>query len=52
MPQYIDPGNSSLIWQLLLAGVVGLGFTLRRTVSTLFRRLFSKRTKGPDEPTA
>jgi hypothetical protein len=52
MPQYIDPGNSSLIWQLLIAGVAGLGFTLRHAVSTLFHRLFSKRGKGPDEPTA
>ncbi len=50
--QYIDPGNSSLIWQLLLAGIAGLGFTLRHTVTTLYRRFFSRRPKGPDEPTA
>jgi len=50
--QYIDPGSSSLIWQLLLAAVAGLGFTLRHTVVTLFHRIFPKRPKGPDEPTA
>jgi hypothetical protein len=50
--QYIDPGNSSLIWQLLLAGVAGLGFTLRHALATLYRRCFSKRSKGPDGPTA
>ena len=50
--QYIDPGSSSLVWQLLLVGLAGLGYTLRITLSTLYRRFFSKRNKGPDEPTA
>jgi hypothetical protein len=32
---YIDPGAGSLIYQALLAGVLGLGFALRNTSATL-----------------
>lgn len=42
---YIDPGSGSLIYQAILAGLLGLGFTLRRTtdaVSRLVRRLTGK----------
>ena len=42
---YIDPGSGSLIYQALLAGLLGLGFTLRRTTESLTRlvRRFSGR---------
>lgn len=45
--QYIDPGSSSLLWQLLIAGFVGLGFTLRHYLLALWRRLFARKAKGP-----
>ena len=34
---YIDPGSGSMIYQALLAGLLGLGFTLRRTTDTISR---------------
>ena len=49
--QYIDPGSASLLWQLLVAGIVGLGFTMRHYLLALYRRLFSRRDKGPGEHT-
>ena len=49
--QYIDPGSASLLWQLLVAGIVGLGFTMRHYLLALYRRLFSRRDKGPRERT-
>jgi hypothetical protein len=35
---YIDPGATSLVWQLIVSGVVGIGFTLRHSISSLVRR--------------
>ncbi|MEQ1574267.1 MAG: hypothetical protein ABL993_08475 [Vicinamibacterales bacterium] len=32
---YIDPGSGSLIYQALLAGLLGLGFAFRRTTETI-----------------
>jgi hypothetical protein len=32
---YIDPGTGSLIYQALLAGLLGLGFAFRRTTDTV-----------------
>ena len=49
--QYIDPGSASLLWQLLVAGAVGLGFTMRHYLLALYRRLFSRRGKGPSQAT-
>ena len=34
---YIDPGSGSLIYQALLAGLLGLGFAFRRTTETIGR---------------
>lgn len=52
---YIDPGSGSLIYQALLAGLLGLGFTFRRTkdaithfVRTRFGRGGSHDGAGPD----
>ena len=42
---YIDPGSGSLIYQALLAALLGLGFTLRRTaesISRLVRRYWGR----------
>ncbi|HEY3175043.1 MAG TPA: hypothetical protein VGK94_04700 [Candidatus Polarisedimenticolia bacterium] len=33
MQPYIDPGSGALIWQTLVAGVIGLLFYLRRLIS-------------------
>ncbi len=35
---YVDPGTGALLWQLLMAGFVGLAFYFR----TIFRWLKSK----------
>ena len=32
---YIDQGSGSLIYQALLAGLLGLGFAFRRTTETI-----------------
>jgi hypothetical protein len=54
MPQYIDPGNTSLLWQLLLSGIFGLSFALRRYVLALLRwfarRIRKDAPKDPDAP--
>jgi hypothetical protein len=38
---YTDPGTGALIWQMLVAGVVGVGFYFRRITTWL------KNRKGP-----
>ena len=46
---YIDPGSGSLIYQALLAGLLGLGFTFRRTtasIARLLRRVSGKPADG------
>jgi hypothetical protein len=35
---YIDPGATSLVWQLIVSGVIGAGFTLRSRIASLIRR--------------
>lgn len=35
---YIDPGATSLVWQLIVSGVVGIGFSIRHRISSLIRR--------------
>ena len=49
---YIDPGTGSLIYQALLAGLLGLGFVFRRSTDTLrafAQNLFGKRDARSDE---
>jgi hypothetical protein len=43
---YTDPGSGALIWQMLMAGLVGASFYFRRIVSWLKRR---KKTSSVDE---
>ena len=38
---YTDPGTGALIWQMMVAGIVGVGFYFRR-ITTWF-----KNRKGP-----
>ena len=40
---YTDPGTGALIWQMLVAGVVGVGFYFRRITS------WFKSRKGPKD---
>lgn len=40
--QYVDPGSASLLWQLLLAGVIGIAFTLRQNVVAAFRAILAR----------
>lgn len=44
--QYIDPGSSSLLWQLLLTGLVGASFTFRRAFTDIARRIRARRDGG------
>lgn len=44
---YIDPGSGALIWQAIVAGLVGAAFYFRR----FFGRFFS-RERHDDEPPA
>ena len=48
---YIDPGSGSLIYQALLAGLLGLGFAFRRTAETIGHivRRFSGRHAPSDK---
>jgi len=43
---YTDPGTGALIWQMLVAGLVGVGFYFRRITS------WFKNRKGPQGPQA
>ena len=36
---YIDPGAASLLWQLIVSGIIGVGFTLRHSITRMYRRL-------------
>jgi hypothetical protein len=40
---YTDPGTGALIWQMLVAGLVGVGFYFRRITA------WFKNRKGPRE---
>lgn len=39
---YTDPGSGTLIWQLLLGGLVGLSFELRRIRDWISRKFKSR----------
>lgn len=47
---YIDPNSGSILLQILIATLVGLGLFWRRGVSAI-RRLFSRRKANPEEET-
>lgn len=50
---YIDPGSGSLLFQLLIGGLMAVLFYFRRVRSFIvqgFRRLFSRHTLPPDAP--
>jgi hypothetical protein len=45
---YLDPGSGSIIIQLLIAGIVGAGFLIKKywkKIKGLFNRSFSKRAE-------
>jgi hypothetical protein len=46
--QYIDPGTSSLIWQLLISGLVGGWFLFRSKIGTVFNPFRRGRRGQPD----
>ncbi len=48
---YFDPGSGSLIYQALLAGLLGLGFTFRRLIG-LFARARGRTAPPPLGPPA
>ena len=43
MQPYVDPGSGALLWQILVAGVIGLLFHLRRLTSWLKGRTWRHR---------
>lgn len=49
MAVYVDPGLGSLLWQLVVSAIVGAGFTFRKYVAALARRL--RGTRAPKPPT-
>lgn len=46
---YIDPGSSSLVWQLILSAVLGTAFTARRFFASLAAKLFRRPKSGIDD---
>jgi len=40
---YTDPGSGALIWQMFVAGLVGVGFYFRRIME------WFKKRKGPED---
>jgi hypothetical protein len=49
---YIDPGATSLVWQVIVSGIVGIGFTLRSRITSLLQRLRNRsRDETPVPPT-
>jgi hypothetical protein len=50
---YVDPGAGSLIYQTLLAVLLGLGFVLRSTrekIARMMKGLFSRRSNSAETP--
>lgn len=39
--QYVDPGSTSVLWQLLVAAVIGGLFTMRHLLARAWRSLIS-----------
>ncbi|MEA3440936.1 MAG: hypothetical protein U9R58_11715 [Chloroflexota bacterium] len=48
---YLDPGSGSVIFQLLIAGLVGAGFIIRLYWKRI-TGIFSKRGPEDEEPTS
>ena len=46
---YLDPGSGSIILQLLLAAIMGLGFVLRTQWNKIKRLLTRKKNISKDE---
>jgi hypothetical protein len=42
---YTDPGSGTLVWQILLGGLVGLSFELRR-----IKKWFMRKFKNEESP--
>ena len=47
--QYVDPGSVSILWQLLVAGVFGIVFTLRQRVGYLWHALVDRRKRSREK---
>lgn len=47
--QYVDPGSVSVVWQLLVAGVFGIVFTLRQRIGYLWHSLADRRKRSRDK---
>lgn len=48
--QYVDPGNASLLWQLLLSGAVGIAFGFRNWLVVRLRVLLQRIKRRPSTP--
>lgn len=47
--QYIDPGSASVLWQLILAGVFGVIFSVRSYLLLLGRALLRRLRRSSDQ---
>jgi hypothetical protein len=47
---YTDPGSGTLVWQLLLGGLVGLSFELRRIKNWFSRKFKSENPSDSGAP--
>lgn len=46
---YIDPGSGSLLWQLVLSGVLGVMFSARRAIASLVAKFLKRPKRGIDD---
>jgi len=49
---YVDPGSGSVLLQVLIAGLLAVGFTIKTFWGNLKRRvtgIFSRSSKAPDD---
>jgi hypothetical protein len=47
---YVDPGSGALVWQGMLASLLGAAFYFRRALGWVKNKLFRSRPTPPDVP--
>jgi hypothetical protein len=48
---YVDPGSGALVWQGMLASLLGAAFYFRRALGWVKNKVFKSRPTPPDVPT-
>jgi hypothetical protein len=49
LAQYVDPGAVSIVWQLLVAGLFGIIFTLRQRIGYLWHVLAGRKKRATEK---